>query len=144
MNLWSRFIKCSYRTVLQQCSQYLQWRFIRQGLQPRLKNAAIGPTFFFFFFFFYNKEVLQLCLENAAIGILRLGLDCDEKEKNAHLHLKLGLTALFTYLKIILLQYFQFSVLRNKRYPNRPLKSRFTKMWLQCCLQLHVSIAAIG
>ena len=96
------------------------------------------------FFFFLNKEVLQLRLENAAIGILRLGLDCDEKEKNARLHLKLGLTALFTYLKIILLQYFQFSILRNKRYPNRPLKSRFTKMRLQCCLQLHVSIAAIG
>ena len=80
-----------------------------------------------FYFFIFIKEVLQLRLENAAIGILRLGLDCDEKEKNARLHLKLGLTALFTYLKIILLQCFQFLVFRNKRYSNKPLKSRFTK-----------------
>ena len=28
---------------------------------------------------------------------------------------------LFTHLKIILLQYFQFSVFSNKWYPNRPL-----------------------
>ena len=35
--------------------------------------------------------------------------------------LKLGLTILFTYLKIILLQCFQFLVFSNKRYPNRPL-----------------------
>ena len=34
--------------------------------------------------------------------------------------LKLGLTVLFAYLKIILLQYFQFSISSNKRYPNRP------------------------
>ena len=39
--------------------------------------------------------------------------------------LKLDLTVLFTYLKIILLQYFQFSVFNNKRYPNRPLKRFF-------------------
>ena len=35
--------------------------------------------------------------------------------------LKLGLTILFTHLKIILLQCFQFSVFSNKQYPNRPL-----------------------
>ena len=35
--------------------------------------------------------------------------------------LKLGPTALFTHLKIILLQYFQFSIISNKRYPNKPL-----------------------
>ena len=35
--------------------------------------------------------------------------------------LKLGLTALLTHLKIILLQYFQFLVFSNKWYPNRPL-----------------------
>ena len=34
---------------------------------------------------------------------------------------KLGLTVLFTHLKIILLQYFQFLVFNNKRYPNKLL-----------------------
>ena len=34
---------------------------------------------------------------------------------------KTGLMVLFTHLKIILLQCFQFSVFSNKRYPNRPL-----------------------
>ena len=38
----------------------------------------------------------------------------------ANFSLKLGLTALFTHLKIILLQYFQFSVFNNKQYLNRP------------------------
>ena len=33
--------------------------------------------------------------------------------------LKLRLTTLFIYLKIILLQYFQFLIFNNKRYPNR-------------------------
>ena len=63
--------------------------------------------------------------------LLRLGLDCDEKQQNARLcfflwsralfmglqvrisanfSLKLGSTVLFTYLKIILLQYFLFSI----------------------------------
>ena len=63
--------------------------------------------------------------------LLRLGLDCDEKQQNARLRffcgslvlfmglqvrisanfsLKLGFTVLFTYLKIILLQYFLFSI----------------------------------
>ena len=35
--------------------------------------------------------------------------------------LKLGPTALFTHLKIILLQYFQLSIFNNKWYPNRPI-----------------------
>ena len=34
--------------------------------------------------------------------------------------LKLDSTVFFTHLKIILLQYFQFSVFSNKRYPNKP------------------------
>ena len=34
--------------------------------------------------------------------------------------LKLGPTILFTYLKIILLQFYQFSIFNNKRYLNRP------------------------
>ena len=38
----------------------------------------------------------------------------------ANFSLKLGPTILFTYLKIILLQYFQFLVFSNKQYPNRP------------------------
>ena len=64
--------------------------------------------------------------------LLRLGLDCDEKQQNACLRfffygsralfmglqvrisanfsLKIGSTVLFTYLKIILLQYFLFSI----------------------------------
>ena len=37
--------------------------------------------------------------------------------------LKMGLTTLFTHLKIILLQYFQFSVFsKNKLHPNRPFQ----------------------
>ena len=34
--------------------------------------------------------------------------------------LKLSPTVVFTHLKIILLQYFQFSIFNNKRCPNRP------------------------
>ena len=37
--------------------------------------------------------------------------------------LKLGLMVLFTHLKIILLQYFQFPVFSNKWYLNRPFVS---------------------
>ena len=37
--------------------------------------------------------------------------------------LKLDLTQHYSYLKIILLQYFQFSIFYNKQYPNRPLVS---------------------
>ena len=36
--------------------------------------------------------------------------------------LKMGLTALFTHLKIILLQYFLFSVFNNKQYSNKFLE----------------------
>ena len=66
-----------------------------------------------------------------------MGLDCTEKEKNACLRfsvgpvhcsrdlqlrisvifsLKLSLMALFTHLKIILIQWFQFLIFINKRY----------------------------
>ena len=38
---------------------------------------------------------------------------------SATFSLKLGLTTLFTHLKIILLQCFQFSIFSNKQYPNR-------------------------
>ena len=49
---------------------------------------------------------------------------------SAKITLKLGLMALFTHLKIILLQCFQFSVFSNKRYSNRLLEisSKFTKL----------------
>ena len=40
--------------------------------------------------------------------------------KNVNLTLKLGSTALFTSIKIILIQCFQFLVLYNERYPNKP------------------------
>ena len=42
--------------------------------------------------------------------------------KNANVKLKLGPTTLLIHLKIILLQYFQFSVFNNKLYSNRPLE----------------------
>ena len=45
--------------------------------------------------------------------------------KNVHTKAFLGPTELFTPLKIILLQCFQFSV--NKRYPNTPLMLEETK-----------------
>ena len=44
--------------------------------------------------------------------------------------LKISLTVLFTYLKIILLQCFQFSVFSSKWYPNRSLSS-FTSVSIQ-------------
>ena len=40
---------------------------------------------------------------------------------SAKKNLKPGPTVLFTHLKIILLQCFQFLIFNNKRYPNRPL-----------------------
>ena len=43
----------------------------------------------------------------------------------AKITLKLGLTVLFTHLKIILLPCFQFSIFSNKQYPNRPLSTNF-------------------
>ena len=46
----------------------------------------------------------------------------DSQVRNSvNITLKLSPTVLFTYLKIILLQYFQFLVFNNKQYPNRPL-----------------------
>ena len=41
--------------------------------------------------------------------------------------LKLSLTVLFTYLKIILLQCFYFLVFNNKRYPNNPIEFEFSR-----------------
>jgi len=49
--------------------------------------------------------------------------------------LKMGSTVLFTRLKIILLQCFQFSVQQNKLYPNRPLISRLDFVWVQLLLR---------
>ena len=49
----------------------------------------------------------------------------------SHFLLKMGLTAQFIYLKIILLQYFQFSVFsKNKLYPNKPLVEPTIKGYL--------------
>ena len=49
--------------------------------------------------------------------------------------LKLGLTLLFTHLKIILLECFQFLVFNNKRYPNRLLVEKQRK-WFACWKEL--------
>ena len=57
-----------------------------------------------------------------------LWVPCTVHETHKYLHLvtfkkkkKISLTVLFTHLKIILLQYFQFLVFNNKQYPNRSL-----------------------
>ena len=49
--------------------------------------------------------------------------------KFCKINFKTGSTILFTYLKIILLQYFQFSIFSNKRYPNRPYIFFFFLKW---------------
>ena len=50
---------------------------------------------------------------------------------SANITSNLDPTTLLTHLKIILLQYFQFSVFSNKWYPNRPFTSHFSelKLW---------------
>ena len=73
--------------------------------------VSLRLCFFFFFFFFFFSVGLVYCLQDLQIW------------KNTNLTLKLCLTVPFSPLKIILLQYFQFLIFNNKRYPNRLLVS---------------------
>ena len=87
---------------------------------PSLRFQAAFCSFFFFFFFMFSR-VLEYCGYCSMNSNRKCGLPA---MNSAHMHclqtqkfhflsifsLKMGLTSLFTYLKIILLQYFQFSV----------------------------------
>ena len=66
----------------------------------RLDKASLHLRLLFFFFFFWEKRVF--------VGLVHCSWD-SQTSFSAKLSLKMGLTALFTHLKIILLQYFQFS-----------------------------------
>ena len=67
----------------------------------RLDKASLHLRLcFFFFFFFWEKRVF--------VGPVHYSWD-SQTSFSAKLSLKMDLTALFTHLKIILLQYFQFS-----------------------------------
>ena len=57
---------------------------------------------------------------NGCVFLVSL-IHCSRNPQVATTTIKLGPTALFTHLKIILLQCFQFLVFSNKRYPNRPV-----------------------
>ena len=65
-------------------------------------HVCCNARFIFFFFFFSTAKVDFSTMNNAQMY-------CSQTHKYHFLTLKMGFTALFTYLKIILLQYFQFS-----------------------------------
>ena len=75
----------------------------------------------FFFFFIHTQQLLGesvLFITGCALFITVLHTVHQKKK------LKMGPMTLFTHLKIILLQFFQFSIFsfsKNKLYPNGPL-----------------------
>ena len=72
-----------------------------------ISAASAFPQFFFFFFSSFQPQWLTRSSVNSAL------VHCSRSHKLHFLStfsLKMGPTALFTHLKIILLQYFQFSV----------------------------------
>ena len=76
--------------------------------------------FFFLFSFFFLLFETNNTIQNTVHALLKGPTTTLLRKKKI---LKIGLTALFTHLKIILLQCFQFSVFnfqQNKLYPNRP------------------------
>ena len=71
--------------------------------------------FCFFFFFFFSFTCFQLLETNFTVHVLQQYCLCTVYGTHRHFiqkkkFLKLGPTVLFTHLKIILLQYFQFSI----------------------------------
>ena len=75
-------------------------------------GISLDTTFF--------PQCLRLCyLMRFLVGLMHYSWD-PQIFFLAKTTLKLGPTILFTHLKIILLQCFQFSVFSNKWYPNRP------------------------
>ena len=103
-------------------------------------SAFVIFTFRFFFFFFSRVlEYCGYCLINSnskcwLFAVNSVYIYCSRTHKFYFLSifsLKMGPTLLFTYLKIILLQCFQFSVFsfqfqQNKFYPNTPF---ITLVW---------------
>ena len=77
-----------------------------------------------------HKTLLSICLDSASnVQHCAFSIFCGSHArftrpastfKKKKTTLKLGPTVVFTHLKIILPQYFQFSIFSNKRYPNRP------------------------
>ena len=79
-----------------------------------LKVASAFVLFYFFIFFHFTRFALG---QGTIITVAALFIHYSSTVHEIHNHfiqkkiLKIGLTILFTHLKIILLQYFQFSVL---------------------------------
>ena len=91
-------------------SNFIQIRFCERLDRNYLVSGVLRFGFFFFFLSFFFSRV------SAFRRQISLFMHCSFTVHGTHNHfiqkkkiLKMGPTALFTYLKIILLQYFQFS-----------------------------------
>ena len=80
---------------------------------------SVFLSFFLFFFFFSSHDCWLFPVNSAHQRILCTVHETHKLHFSATFSLKMGLMILFTHLKIILLQYFQFS--QNKLYPNGPI-----------------------
>ena len=98
--------------------------------------------FFFFLFYFFFSRVLEkrgYCsytvhwtvttnVDFSAVNSASVYCLCSHKfHFSTIFSLKIGLTVLFTHLKIILLQYFQFSVFNFSKISGSQIKSNFKK-----------------
>ena len=70
-------------------------------------SASAASTFLLFFFFFHFTRFVERQETIITVAVLFMGPTATLFKKNI---LKMGPTILFTHLKIILLQWFQFSV----------------------------------
>ena len=95
---------------------YFQHRSLRLGLDSNANALLCTPTFF-------------------SMGLIYCSQD-PQVQNLANITLKLGLTTLFTHLKIILLQYFQFST-TNSIQTDPYLFSFFWKRHMK--IELHIS-----
>ena len=105
-------------------NHYTKWAFGFSWNQ-RLRFHFTFPSFFFFFLnFFSTWTVNLLCRDKnyCSCTVVVLFTYCSNTVHTLKI-LKMGPMVLFTHLKIILLQYFQFSIFsfsNNKLNPNRP------------------------
>ena len=87
---------------------------VKYGFKQRLDTAynasVMCLAFLFFFFFVYVCVCVEKCVLWLSSGSRALFMGPTNLFFLTKLLLKMGLTSLFTYLKIILLQFFQFSV----------------------------------
>ena len=109
-----------------QCTQFFRWILMISYIQRiwffnefRLSIYLIYPIFHWIFTISYIYPIFGLHWKyfNAFVWCFSMSLmHCSRDPRvriSANLTLKLGLTALFTYLKIISLQCFQFSVISS-------------------------------